>query len=79
MNKTDRDYLLKLMSLDDEQWDMWAAAQSRSNLDHVLTLIKIARTEETITTMEIEEQIQNERGLDCTEALCVIENIKQSI
>jgi hypothetical protein len=53
--------------------------QPPEELDRALMLIKLARSEDSINLMEINEALQSEAGLDCTEAMKVINRVKQGV
>jgi hypothetical protein len=81
MNKTDREYLDYLQAMSDEQWEKWVEKQDKAELDRILYLIKLAReTDKTaaeLKKLEAKERKQDAKGLDCSEALAIINRIKR--
>jgi hypothetical protein len=78
MNKHDRDNLHFLMSLkSQEDWVIWAKECTNDDFLYALELIKTAQAECDVRDMEIDEAEQDEEGLDCTEALEIINRVKK--
>ena len=78
MNKHDRDNLHFIMSLKKhEDWLQWAESCSEDDFKYALELLKVAQTECDVKNMELDEVDQDHEGLDCTEALEIINRVKK--
>jgi hypothetical protein len=78
MNEYDRNNLHFILSLKDPaEWEAWAETLSEDDLRYALELIKIAQAESLVQMMELQEAMQAEDGLDCTEAMSFINRVKK--
>lgn len=72
MNKKDRDNLNYIMSLDDEQFDIWLESIHQDDIDYAMELIRQARSEYLLEEMELMELTDSD---DHTEAKNIIRRI----
>ena len=80
MNEHDRQNLEFIMSLQShEDWVNWAQNCSEEDFLYALEIVKTAQSEAEIRAMEMDEEDQDEDGLDCSEAMCIIQRIKSGI
>ena len=80
MNDHDRQNLELLMSLISyEDWVNWAEYCSDDDFVYAIELVKTAQSECDVKSMEMDEEDQDENGLDCSEAMCIIQNIMRGI
>ena len=80
MNDYDRQNLEFLMSLkSNEDWSNWSEHCSDEDFIYAINLIRTAQSECDVREMELDEAEQDEDGLDCSDALCIIQNIKRGI
>jgi uncharacterized protein YihD (DUF1040 family) len=78
MNDHDRNNLNFIMSLKTEaQWLEWVAELTEDDMRYALEIIKTAQSEADVRSMEIDEEDQDEEGLDCTQALEIINRVKK--
>lgn len=78
MNEYDRNNLNFIMSLKTEaQWLEWVAELTEDDMRYALEIIKTAQSEADVRGMEIDEAWQDEEGLDCSEALEIINRVKK--
>jgi hypothetical protein len=78
MNEYDRNNLQFILSLKNPaEWEEWAETLSEDDLRYALELIKIAQAESLVQMMELQEAMQAEDGLDCTEAMSFINRVKK--
>jgi hypothetical protein len=78
MNDWDRNNLEFLLSLKTKQeWDNWANSVTQDDFLYALELCRTAMSEAKIKEMEVNESFQNQEGLDCTQALEIINRVKK--
>jgi hypothetical protein len=76
MNDYDRNNLNYIISLNDDQFTEWAESLDQEDRIYAVQLIQRYRVEKDVELMEIEEALQNEAGLDCSQALEIINRVK---
>jgi len=76
MNAYDRNNLNYIIGLTDDQFSEWAESLGQEDRVYAVQLIQRFRTEQDVELMEIEESLQEEAGLDCTQALEFINRVK---
>lgn len=80
MNEYDRDNLNFIMSLKTQaEWEAWAETLDEGDMLYALELVKTAQSECEVRSMEIDEAEQDDEGLDCTEALEIINRVKKGV
>lgn len=78
MNDYDRNNLNFIMSLKTEsEWLEWVATLTEDDMHYALEIIKTAQSEADVRGMELDEADQDDEGLDCTEALEIINRVKK--
>ena len=78
MNEYDRNNLNFILSMNTEsEWEEWAETLSQDDILYALDLIKSAKAESFVKMLELQEELQAEEGLDCTEALSFINRVKK--
>ena len=78
MNDYDRNNLNFIMSLKTEaEWLEWVSILTEDDMRYALEIIKTAQSEADVRGMELDEEYQDEDGLDCTEALEIINRVKK--
>jgi hypothetical protein len=76
MNPWDKDNLIFLLTADRKDYEAWLDQATLEEVCYALKLMDLHKTELRVEKMEWTESDEN---LDCTEALAVINRIKQSI
>ena len=80
MNDHDRMNLNFILTLETkEEWDTWADGLDEDDLLYALELVRTAMSEAIAQKMTIEEEIQDEEGLDCSDALEFINRVKKGV
>jgi hypothetical protein len=80
MNDRDKKNLEFIMSLKtQEEWEEWADSVDEDDLLYALVLVRTAMSEAETQKMNLEEQIQDDEGLDCSEAMKIINRVKKEI
>jgi hypothetical protein len=76
MNDYDRNNLNYILSLTDDQFTEWSQSIDNEDRQYALELIQQHRIEKDVELMELEEALQDEMGLDCSQALEFINRVK---
>jgi len=76
MNDYDRNNLNYIISLNDDQFTEWAESLDQEDRIYAVQLIQRYRVEQDVQLMELQERLQDEEGLDCTQALEFINRVK---
>jgi hypothetical protein len=76
MNPWDKDNLIFLLTADPKDYEAWLDQATLEEVSYALKLMDLHKTELQVEKMKWNESTEN---LDCTEALAVINRIKQSI
>ena len=80
MNERDAENLRFILTLETkEEWDTWADGLDEDDLLYALELVRTAISETTTQRIEMEEALQDEEGLDCSDALEFINRVKRRI
>lgn len=78
MNEYDRNNLNFILTLNTpEDWENWAESLSEDDLRYALELVKTAQAESFVQMLELQEELQAEEGLDCSEAMSFINRVKK--
>lgn len=78
MNEYDRNNLNFILTLSTpEDWENWAESLSEDDLRYALELVKTAQAESFVQMLELQEELQAEEGLDCSEAMSFINRVKK--
>lgn len=78
MNDWDRNNLNFLMSLKTQaDWDEWLETVNEDDVLYALELIRTELSAVNVQMMELQEEAQNEVGLDCSEAMSFINRVKK--
>lgn len=78
MNNHDRENFEFLMSLKtQEDWMAWAKDCTEDDFVYAIELIRTAQAECEVREMELDEADQDEEGLDCTQAMEIINRVKK--
>ena len=78
MNEYDRNNLNFILTLNtQEDWENWAESLSEDDLRYALELVKTAQAESVVQMLELQEAMQAEDGLDCSEAMSFINRVKK--
>lgn len=72
MNKHDRDNLKFLLSADEDTFQEFLETVSADDIEYALQLIQAHRAELMVHEMAMEESVDEEFGLDLTEAQAVL-------
>lgn len=73
MNKHDRDNLIYIMSLSNDEFEDWAQSVSEDDIQYAIELIKAARTESFIQEQELLDAMEDS---DLSEARAVLEKFR---
>jgi len=76
MNDYDRNNLNYIIGLTDDQFTEWAESLDQEDRMYAVQLIQRYRVEQDVELMDLEERLQEEVGLDCTQALEFINRVK---
>jgi len=76
MNDYDRNNLNYIIGLTDDQFTEWAESLDQEDRIYAVQLIQRYRVEQDVELMNLEERLQEEVGLDCTQALEFINRVK---
>jgi hypothetical protein len=76
MNDYDRNNLNYIIGLTDDQFTEWAESLDQEDRAYAVQLIQRYRTEQDVELMEIQERLQEETGIDCSQALEFINRVK---
>lgn len=78
MNDWDRNNLNFLMSLKTQaDWDEWLETVNEDDVLYALELIRTELSAVNVQMMELQEEAQDEVGLDCSEAMSFINRVKK--
>jgi uncharacterized protein YpbB len=78
MNEWDSNNLRFILSLKtDGDWDKWAATCSLDDIDYAIQLVRTSIAEVMVEQMKVEEACQQEDGIDCSQALEIINRVKK--
>lgn len=78
MNEYDRNNLNFILTLNSpDEWEAWAETLSEDDLRYALELVKTAQAESVVQMLELQEAMQAEDGLDCSEAMSFINRVKK--
>lgn len=78
MNNHDQKNLAFILSLKtDKDWQDWMNKLDDDDLFYALQLVQTAIAENRTEMMKLQEEIQAEEGLDCSEALEIINRVKK--
>jgi hypothetical protein len=77
MNEYDRSNLNFILKTDTAAFEAWLDQASGDDVAYALELIAQAKVELQVNAMELQEQVQDLEGLDCTEANEFINRVKK--
>jgi hypothetical protein len=77
MNKHERKDLKFFMDLPDKEWEKFLSESPKDDIEYALHLINCARAEEMVQAMEKAESRQERYGLDCKQAMSIINRVKK--
>jgi hypothetical protein len=79
MNDFEREDLHFILKLDECGWEEFLGQSSNEDLLYALRLVVTAQAEQITSIMELQDALDTECGLDCTEAMKVINRVKQGV
>jgi hypothetical protein len=80
MNERDRNnlaFLEHLMNKGNKAIEQWAATQTEDDIIYAMELLTRSLTADMVRLVELEEQFDEEHGLDCTQANEIINRVKK--
>jgi len=72
-------FLEQLMTRGNKAIEQWAATQTADDITYAMELLTRSLTADMVRLVELEEQFDEEHGLDCTQANEIINRVKEKL